>query len=538
MYKPVGYTPIMPYRVVVNALSTMLQSPEKFMEDKSQDQANASLNSIFSGRPDVLVDTKAIKSVFSYQLQKVLSKYSKLYRLSIADLIGMPLEPFHFISHYLQMCDRLSGEDLLPVVPCYNDKPLIKYDDMLDAIVSKRVSPLLLPRGEGAVKVIPVSIDTVVNFLVLFAQHITHVERTRKEISAVLHAYAGHLLYRVKQREPLTKFEKTFILQCMNPEFGFPGTVSAAKDVVAELEAKAIFSGYTYSDFGRAAIDYYSVINVPGLELPLLYVGPYTPNLIVSQGYLVPFGPFSLVEMSPRKTIPWTIDHVRNHYTKHTEVPSIVGTDAIALSSIEAGPGMEEIVGDMEGVNVVWDDNEDMLTLEYYVGALGRDVRSVDLETFFLDYLQREMPTRETPIDHASLDRFRVIDTSYVAHRIVYRERKATFHLLRFQDGKIQFDDKGTTINLKSTLRGGGDFILPALGDYFTPGQESLYEQDPSVIAEVQNSLNLTNRERSINKMAISIQYNAWYFRSIIGSQEEFLKESEVKDLVRKILRC
>jgi len=522
MYKPIGYDLRQPYRLTLDSIKAL------FSEDAAQLMAlddQPDLSKFIGGSKG----DKFLKELEA-KLGEITAKQSKFWDMAIADLITIDKPWFYIISHYLTICGRIRGTEYLPKRPFPRTTPVVPLDEIIDVHLSKRLNPLLLPKTERGL--IPVQFQTLVRNTFLFCQHVVAIEQEREDVRNTYRAYVNHIAWKVKNNYYLSQEELTRILLALDPNYGIGGQIHPAKNELAEFNASRFLETIReYTQPGPYS-NFVSTLSTGSLEHPIIWMGPWTPNLIIAQGYCNYVGKFKELDAKPKEIMTWEVDDIFSYYTDQVIMYEKFGNGGLRLDAAVVGA---EPILDNSDIRLVYDQNKQSVRYEYQSALRNRPVRTTRPEEYIVDRYAKQPPEeRQTSIENQSMDKLTYIDDAEVEDALVTVNRSMDIWIKRANSSGV-LEWKQEKLGLKAVLPGGNCFITPINGYAYRAHKQDLMGYDEEIVAEAQGALGLTNAERKANKLTITIQYRAWKLKNILKSQMTYLEDEPLEKYVKTL---
>lgn len=535
MYRRIGYAEAPLFPVLLNAV-------RKLMGVTDDDMWRAKIND-----PDSVTDRDraTIRENLELELDSMVSPYGSFYFTDSSQICSLPSPLRYFIADFMKTSNRIGDPQNIPVRLKRYDSHLLSFNEIADDYLLSKIDYMLLP-GSREGKRIPLKRDLVISHLVQAALSILDAEGYRELLRSIMAKQAGNIMYKIYQRGELNQFEKTYIANLLTPDFGLnvPLFMGSTPKFSADSE-------YEFADLEKTLNSYlpgpYSkvtgIVSTGGLVAPLLYVGPYTPTIMLAQGRIVPFFNVHTLHVSITKQFSWTTENLLKYQlaTSQSQGTLRIEKENLAIGATKIGntPPLDE--PDVRWEHTKYGDIH--FRPKYQSTIFGRELVAESSDPYWIERYGLQATQQGSAIGLQSIDQFRVVDIELLKkdsngndlNRPYLKrvEREATFLCIQKQAGKASYVSK--TINLRPVFPEGPLFIKPVVSDAYVVDVSDLYTPSPEFLGVFQQQSGLSSDEMALSSAMLSVQFNAYQYRELLGLEQNIVKEANAIDFAKRI---
>lgn len=479
-------------------------------------------------------------------------------------LVTMCLEDAGFVSNVAKFID-------------YRTDPVLKFSELVERIVSHRVAPMsqqTFPQGADT------RWGAFIYEFVLHIQDVARVNADRLEVANDLLTYRKQIVRAISRGALLDSHSRSFILNYMNESryLDYDMVVSRSIDLSAAASTKGKLVGATIDHprilatwaeakqhFEPGPISrFFRLVSNQSMESLIALTTPGCRTLPLSVGSIIPYGIYLMIQSRPVAGAELAFsDESQLTGLRETTAYLRVATSGVAgnINAELATPAWPALIDtrlfapfyntgipfDLEGVELrLRSDSEAMDPKDPYFGlAAGwfsawRD-RQVSTLTGATAYdMLTDLALANRSYGGGELGNVTIDDGTIVSATSVERSTEAGKRILSFGStapingntmelnpmGSMKcpiFYRRGGGLHAKEIdmrwfyARRGAAFIRPAFAEQMIPTLAMLYAPNDNAVDYVAGELGLSDEEVLANKVAITVCFNHFQVRAIVG---------------------
>lgn len=520
MYRPIGF--------IQNPLYDTLLNEVRALSGVVDDTAWSNLI-----KDPLSVDDgmkKKMKDALSTDLKNVMSEIGNTFTINSSNIASCTYR--YLMAYFFGQSNRIVGSSL-PVKVATRYGVGVTSDTLISELLLETLNPELLPKGSlnkfGNIISTPVKFPTALDLLAQLVLDILAQEDIRNDFRSIMEGSASHIAYMVKKNRPLDQFEKSFLLNSLDPSFGLKGNIAPAENEEMMLRFAPIKKHIESTCTIKPKSQMLGRISTRHIGHNLTYFGPFSTNFIISQGRVSPYRNCVEMDFKHVETVPFNVEALRRYYGETATQYTTFGSEGLEVKG--------QIVGES---NLLLDEPDVTLRYDKFLGGIvymfdsklqGRKITTLDPEEYFLDRFDE--PDHEVALQNQSLDKFHIVDFAAVKDHLVTLNREADVPVYVSTNGSYSLAQK--KVNLRPLFPGGNTFVRPVNYESLKVTVDDIEMINPDFVGVVQGQLGLSEDEASYSKRAISIAINAWYYREVLGNKQYGTSIEGVNQLIQRI---
>lgn len=216
----------------------------------------------------------------------------------------------HFLILLSDFLHQTNYIDASPVEVDYFTDPTVNLEEVVELILYTRL-PKYTAQDLGGDYA---TIDSLAAYFPEVIRRLGLIQNERFNVAVRFRKWIGHLAFKLLRGESLAQHERTAFVMYSDTREGTPGyypdlpetaIVPVEQSDPLVMEAGELYKAVTLSG---PFTNHQKMISDQIFERLTYYFGPHVPELKLCQGYEKPYGPFSVLELAPTETIPWSLE--------------------------------------------------------------------------------------------------------------------------------------------------------------------------------------------------------------------------------------
>lgn len=533
MYRRVSYAPAPVFSGLLTAVKNLLSpdADESVFQSKIADPRNI--------KDD---DISRLRTAIGIVLDGFISQYGSFYFTDSSQLCNIDSKVRTLFIEYFNRSKRVADPENIPVRLKKYLRHTITINELMESFIVDKVDYMLLPGFDevpnriGKVIRPPLKRDAIQSHLVQACLSVISAASLIPSYIDVVKDYTNHVLYNIKSEKPLNQFDKTLLTNCLCPDFGMNVSFSPAENANFDINAveefeeikKHIESTYLPGPYSSVA----GIVSTGGLASPFLFVGAYTPELLLIQGRITPFFRVFTSNLKCVDIIPWKAENLIKYQMLSDISETVLSTN---FDSIRHGATMIGNVPPLDEPDVRYslDRFKERLVAKYYSKLHSREMIATSPQPYWIEKYATEQIEKGSAVGLQSIDTFRTLDIELINNELISTERSIDVWVLRKKNGK--FTPSLEKVNLRSMLPGGNIFVRPLISEAFAVDTNDLLVENPTFVSLTQGQLSLSEDEVNQSKHILAVQYNAYKYRVLFGSTQDLTSEQKTLSLVKSL---
>jgi len=421
--------------------------------------------------------------------------------------------------------------DTEPVIVDYVTDPAVTIDEAVYRMLAARIPKFTADMLGGQYA----TVDTLTYFFPEVIRKYALVVEEAPLMLRRLRQWIGHLGYRLIHGEQLSQAEMTaFVMYSSTQEgsLGYSEIIENERIVPAEMNDLLVNEAaelYKASTLPGPFLSHSRLLSDAKLQRLTFYFGPQVPELRMCTGIEKPYGPYSLLSLTPHDSLTWSPEGHIAGMTARTSLlastPGFAGAFAIRIPNMKANRNDFGIAGafpDDPSFRIILTDEDDCANYEWERNSEWRGIRmnsrvhAASMELALADMALQGPAQGACQVENVTLENIGLCSFTDAAKKkvTVDANNKINEQYLLPVNGKlamVETDMAGHYARL-GTVR-----ALPALSEFLEVETKWFLQPQPRIVEYVaaMNALPMDEKQRFED--VISLYHNVARFEKITG---------------------